>query len=159
MSDEAPVWKENYPVRQSEEHGRSRREFGKFLGCALVCGSGLAAMKPLILPGEKVADAIEVADVSELPVGGSKLFRYPDEHSPCILVHLREGEFVAYSQSCTHLMCPVHYEAEEKRFYCPCHEGFFSAEDGSVLAGPPPRPLPQYPVAVKEGKIFVGGAD
>jgi Rieske Fe-S protein len=26
---------------------------------------------------------------------------------------------------------------------CPCHHGYFSAKDGSVLQGPPPRPLPR----------------
>ena len=159
MSEDSPAWKENYPVRQIEEHGRSRREFGKFLGCAIACGAGFAAMKPIILPSEKLADAIEVAGVNEIPVGGYKLFKYPDDHSPCILVHLREGEFVAYSQSCTHLMCPVHYQPDEMRFYCPCHEGYFNVEDGSVQSGPPPRPLPQYPVAIKDGKVLVGGVN
>jgi Rieske Fe-S protein len=52
-------------------------------------------------------------------------------------------------------MCPVHYQHAQQQFYCPCHEGFFSARDGRVLAGPPPRPLPRYPVEVRGGQVWV----
>jgi menaquinol-cytochrome c reductase iron-sulfur subunit len=33
-------------------------------------------------------------------------------------------------------------------FMCPCHSGIYDA-DGSVAAGPPPRPLQTYPVRVR----------
>ena len=94
-----------------------------------------------------------VARTDEVPVGGYKLFRYPTENDPCILVRLSENEFAAYSQACTHLMCPVNYQHEKQQFYCPCHEGFFSAKDGHVLAGPPPRPLPRLKLELNGGEI------
>jgi Rieske Fe-S protein len=37
----------------------------------------------------------------------------------------------------------VYYAREKNRLECPCHEGYFSIKDGSVLQGPPPRPLPR----------------
>ena len=46
----------------------------------------------------------------------------------------------AMSATCTHLGCQVQWIAKEKKFKCPCHGGVYAA-DGSVLAGPPPRPL------------------
>jgi len=46
----------------------------------------------------------------------------------------------AMSATCTHLGCQVRWEAKEKKFRCPCHGGVYAA-DGSVLEGPPPRPL------------------
>ncbi len=46
----------------------------------------------------------------------------------------------AMSATCTHLGCQVRWEAKEKKFRCPCHGGVYAA-DGTVLAGPPPRPL------------------
>jgi Rieske Fe-S protein len=55
----------------------------------------------------------------------------------------RKNEAVAYSQKCTHLSCAVYYSAGEQKLVCPCHRGYFSIEDGSVLQGPPPRPLPR----------------
>ena len=46
----------------------------------------------------------------------------------------------AFSATCTHLGCQVHWEADEKRFLCPCHGGVYDAS-GRVIEGPPPRPL------------------
>ena len=46
----------------------------------------------------------------------------------------------ALSATCTHLGCQVVWNAEAKRFNCPCHGGTYDAS-GRVLAGPPPRPL------------------
>jgi Rieske Fe-S protein len=46
----------------------------------------------------------------------------------------------AMSATCTHLGCQVRWEAKEKKFRCPCHGGVYAA-DGTVLSGPPPRPL------------------
>ena len=46
----------------------------------------------------------------------------------------------AFSATCTHLGCQVHWEADKKRFLCPCHGGVYDA-GGRVIEGPPPRPL------------------
>lgn len=154
MSDH-PHWKSNFPVRQSSEHEVSRRQF-----CQAACGSALAVgagwlAKDKLFPTPAAKEPKLVARIEEIPVGGYKLFRYPAAHHPAILVRLSENEFAAYSQSCTHLMCPVYYRHEQRQFHCPCHEGFFSAEDGRVLAGPPPRALPRYPVETRNGEIWV----
>jgi len=150
-----PQWKSNYPVRQSAEHAVSRRQFVKVACCsALAVGTGLLA-KDRLFTAPRATEPKLLGRAEEIPVGGYRLFRYPTEDHPCILVRLSESEYAAYSQSCTHLMCPVNYQHEQRRFYCPCHEGFFSAEDGRVLAGPPPRALPRYPVEIHNGEIWV----
>ena len=59
-----------------------------------------------------------------------------------------ETEFVAFSVDCTHLGCPVRWLREANLFMCPCHGGVFYA-NGTVASGPPPRPLPTYPVRVQ----------
>ena len=46
----------------------------------------------------------------------------------------------ALSSACTHLGCRVAFDAESKRFACPCHGGFYDVQ-GQVVAGPPPAPL------------------
>jgi len=46
----------------------------------------------------------------------------------------------AMSATCTHLGCQVQWQAKQKKFRCPCHGGVYAA-DGTVLEGPPPRPL------------------
>src|ERR1041385_6818058 len=155
MSSATPLWKTNFPVRQSAEHDVSRRQFCKIACCSLLAvGAGFLVRDKLfpVPPGTKPQ---LVGRVAEIPGGGYKLFNYPTEHHPAILVRLGESEFAAYSQSCTHLMCPVNYQHEKRQFHCPCHEGFFSAEDGHVLAGPPQRPLPRYPVEIRAGEIWI----
>ena len=152
---EHPDWKSTFPIRQTDEHDVTRRQFAKVACCsALAVGTGWLA-RDRLFPQPAGTESKLVGLVDEVPVGGYKLFRYPTEHHPCILVRLGENEFAAYSQSCTHLMCPVNYQHEKRQFYCPCHEGFFSAEDGRVLAGPPPRPLPRHPVEIRGGEIWI----
>jgi menaquinol-cytochrome c reductase iron-sulfur subunit len=62
--------------------------------------------------------------------------------------------FVAFSVDCTHLGCPVRWLPQASLFMCPCHGGVYYA-DGTVAAGPPPRPLPQYPVRVRNGQVEI----
>jgi nitrite reductase/ring-hydroxylating ferredoxin subunit len=90
-----------------------------------------------------------------MPVGGYKQFRYPTENDPCILLRLSEEKFVAFDQRCTQLSCPVHFDAANNRLACPCHEGFFSAEDGRPLAGPPKRALTSFSVKTENAKVWV----
>ncbi len=62
--------------------------------------------------------------------------------------------FTAFAVNCTHLGCPVQWFGNAKLFLCPCHGGVYNA-DGSVAAGPPPKPLPQYPVRVRDGQVEI----
>jgi Rieske Fe-S protein len=39
---------------------------------------------------------------------------------------------------------------------CPCHGSKFAVADGSVSAGPAPRPLPEQPVTVQGTSIVLG---
>ncbi len=65
-----------------------------------------------------------------------------------------EEDFVAFSTYCSHVGCPVRWEEGARLFMCPCHGGAFY-EDGSVAAGPPPQPLAQYPVRVRDGTVEI----
>jgi len=90
----------------------------------------------------KTYPARVVAHAGEIPVGGFKVFTYPQDDRPCILLRPAEETYIAFSRLCTHNQCAVHYRAEENLLQCPCHQGGFSATDGRVLYGPPPKPLP-----------------
>ena len=67
---------------------------------------------------------------------------------------------VAYSGVCTHAGCDVTlWQAETRRFRCPCHESEFDPRDrGRVVGGPAPRRLPRLPVKVVDGVIVAGGS-
>jgi menaquinol-cytochrome c reductase iron-sulfur subunit len=58
-----------------------------------------------------------------------------------------DTNFIAFAANCTHLGCPVRWEKDAHLFMCPCHGGVYYA-DGSVAAGPPPKPLTRYQVRV-----------
>lgn len=64
------------------------------------------------------------------------------------------NEFIAFSVDCTHLGCPVRWLQKGNLFMCPCHGGVFYA-NGTVAAGPPPRPLTKYPVRVQNGEVQI----
>jgi Rieske Fe-S protein len=72
-------------------------------------------------------------------------------------VRLEEDRFVAFGQKCTHLGCPVVFRAATRKLHCPCHEGYFSAEDGRVLSGPPPRPLPRIELERRGDELWAIG--
>lgn len=63
-------------------------------------------------------------------------------------------DFAALSNICTHLGCRIRWIAEEGKFFCPCHNGVF-ARDGSVVSGPPPRPLDRFETKVEDGTLYI----
>jgi Rieske Fe-S protein len=142
---EAPLWRDEFSIHAAEERYVNRRQFGKFLVLTSL-GMFVGNLWILVrswLASDQVLEARVVARASEVPVRGVKLFSYPGPQDPCILMRLDEATFVAYSQKCTHLSCAVYFEADRDRLACPCHHGYFSAREGRVLQGPPPRPLPR----------------
>lgn len=66
-------------------------------------------------------------------------------------------EFIAFSVNCTHLGCPVRWLPDAELFMCPCHGGVYY-KDGSVAAGPPPKPLVRYEVRVVNGQVEIKSA-
>lgn len=65
-----------------------------------------------------------------------------------------DGQFTAFSINCSHLGCPVRWLPDADLFMCPCHGGVYYS-DGTVAAGPPPRPLTKYPVRVENGVVQI----
>lgn len=64
---------------------------------------------------------------------------------PVILIRVAEGDFRAFSGTCTHLDCIVEYQKDERRIWCNCHNGRYDLT-GQVVSGPPPRPLQAFRV-------------
>jgi len=158
-SEREPLWRDEFSVFADDERYVSRRQFAKFLtltSLAMVAGNVWLLVKSWFV-SRPVYPTQVVAEAGEVPVGGVKLFNYPTNNDPCILVRLNEQTFVAYSQVCTHLSCAVYFKAETRRLECPCHVGSFSVEDGSVIAGPPPRPLPRVTLTRQRSQIVATG--
>lgn len=106
-----------------------------------------------------------VTDAARIPPGGSLPFESPGgvkvtikrqaEAAPAREPH--SDEFVALSSICPHLGCRVHWEPQNNRFFCPCHNGVFDPE-GQPVSGPPAaahQSLPQYPLQIVDGGLYI----
>jgi cytochrome b6-f complex iron-sulfur subunit len=92
------------------------------------------------------------AIASESTVAPGSAVTFKNSGSPAVLIHLKSGDFVAYSAVCTHQGCTVAYNNGE--LACPCHGSVYDPAKGAkVIAGPAPSPLPEIPVKVKGGKV------
>ena len=141
----------------SEEEKVTRRKFGGLLtfgGIAAAIAALWGVRKYLHAEADS---AVVIARTGSLAPGTSLVFQYPTPEAPCLLIRTSENEYVAYSRICTHAGCPVFFHPENNDIECPCHGGVFSIQDGSVLAGPPPRPLPRVRLEIRGEEIVARG--
>ena len=94
--------------------------------------------------GEVEAGAVNDPSILEK---GFKIIRFGAD--PVIVVKAAEGDFRAFSATCTHLDCIVGYQKDERRLWCNCHGGAYDLH-GKNVAGPPPKPLSPYKVNLVE---------
>jgi cytochrome b6-f complex iron-sulfur subunit len=92
-----------------------------------------------------------IAQASEVAPGSALTFKEGGQDA--VLVHLENGDFVAYSAVCTHQACTVAYQ--EGQLACPCHGSVFDPANGAeVVTGPAQSPLPEIPIEVKGGQVL-----
>ena len=119
-------------------------------------------LAPLLNPPRP--EWIEVGGVDEFEEGQTKLVAIK-EISPLpwagltaqTAIYVRRtgpSDFTVFAVNCTHLGCPVNWVPSAQLFLCPCHGGVFY-RDGTVAAGPPPRPLYEYVTRIENGRLYV----
>ncbi|UPK72227.1 Rieske (2Fe-2S) protein [Chitinophaga filiformis] len=158
QNEKEPNWKRDFPIERTAATKVSRRDFARFLclvSGGLATGSAYVAVKANFFPQEAVKGEHFVCKATGVPRGGTRSFVIEGSSIPYILIHLEDGSWRAYEQKCTHLSCAVYYKPGSGQIVCPCHEGFFDALTGEVLAGPPPRPLPALEVVLNGEDVFV----
>lgn len=142
--DGESLWRDEFSVFQERERFVNRRQLVKFLtltSLGMFVGNCWILVRSWLRKEEKYPRQ-SVARIGDIPIGGVKLFRYPNPKEQCLLVRTGENDYVAYSQKCTHLSCAVYYSRDDNQLICPCHNGRFSIRDGAVIQGPPTRALP-----------------
>jgi menaquinol-cytochrome c reductase iron-sulfur subunit len=133
------------------------------IGAAL---SGTAAA--YLLSGPKNRDGsewTEVAEIGKLAAGQpvevvfrrnrSDGWKVVSEKLTAWVVQTRDRGIVAFGPQCTHLGCAYHFDEGKSQFICPCHNSLFSTQ-GTVVAGPAPRPLDRYDLRVEGRKLLLG---
>ena len=136
----------------------TRRKLAKFLlggGLLATFGSILFPIINFLVPPrvrEAVQSSVVAGKVGELQPNSGKIFRFGSK--PGILIRTEQGNYIAFTAVCTHLQCTVQYRPDFKHIWCACHNGHFDLS-GKNIAGPPPRPLEAYDVAIRDDEIVV----
>src|SRR5690349_5529236 len=103
--DERPLWRDEFSIQSATEKYVARRQFAKFLvltslgmfiGNLWILVRSWFVAKPQFLPQR-------ISTITDIKVGGVKLFSYPTADDPCIMIRTASDTLVAYSQKCTHL--------------------------------------------------------
>lgn len=100
-----------------------------------------------------------ITKISDLPVNSAFNFTLPANSDPGILIHLHNGQFVAYDATCTHAGCLVDFDPASGQLICPCHGASFDpTKAAAVLTGPAQTPLASVPIKIDQstGTIVLG---
>jgi arsenite oxidase small subunit len=94
-----------------------------------------------------------VGSAARMAVNSPVSFAFPDASSPCVAIKMGrpvpggvgpDSDIVAYSTLCTHMGCPVAYDASTRAFRCGCHYSVFDAEmGGQMVCGQATENLPR----------------
>jgi arsenite oxidase small subunit len=135
----------------------TRREFLKASGAAAAAGAAVAAPATAEAAAGQAYPIKAVSKAGGMQVNAARQFTYPDAASPCTVVKLGkavpggvgpDSDIVAYSNLCTHMGCPVSYDASARTFKCPCHFSVFDAEmHGQMICGQATENLPRIQLA------------
>ena len=96
--------------------------------------------------GEPETASAVAGHALELKPNSGKVFKFGNR--PGIVVRTADGELRAFSAVCTHLDCTVQFKSDTSQLWCACHNGTYDLS-GSVVSGPPPKPLEKFVVNVR----------
>jgi cytochrome b6-f complex iron-sulfur subunit len=120
----------------------------------------LAAVRFLFPPREATTRRLFVTRVADVPPGTAVPYATP-EGRPVNVTRLGSAgtvdDFIALSSTCPHLGCQVHWEPQNNRYFCPCHNGTFDPA-GRGTGGPPGdagQSLPRYALTIDNGLLFM----
>ncbi len=112
-------------------------------------GTGVNATSPSGTTTGGTPAAGQIAQVSSVPKNSAVAFTIPSSGDAGVLVHLNNGQFVAYDALCTHAGCQVSYDAPSQLLQCPCHGAAFDpAKNAEVVSPPAPTPLAPVKISV-----------
>ncbi len=135
----------------------TRRQFlngllGGWLG-ALAASFAYPIVKFLFPPTPEPEQVIlPLADYSSIAPNSVKPFAWGSK--PAFIKKSDDGTLVAFVAVCTHLDCTVAYLADQRKFFCACHEGWYD-DNGINIGGPPPKPLRRLVLAEEGADLIV----
>ncbi len=151
--------------------GLSRKKFMQTaiwgIGGLIGIGFGAPALVYVVGPAlknQQVQAWMKLGPASKVELGTPTLFTFTIQTQTGWIVNAEEVSvyilstdgrtYIAMSNICTHLGCHIRWIEEQKKFFCPCHNGVFDI-NGNVVSGPPPRPLTRFDVKVEQDQLYV----
>ena len=119
----------------------SKRDFLSkiFITFGVVFAYGLLAFEGLffIVPKKRKTNKIKIygGRLKQYKLGTVRAF-YDLEGNEILIMRDDELGLRAFSSTCPHLGCRVHWEDDKNEFFCPCHKGVFNSK-GVAISGPP----------------------
>jgi len=116
------------------------------------------AQPPVPTPTSPPQHTGTVIGSTNMGTNSSQNFTNPADGAGDILIHLPNGNFVAYNKACTHEGVPVYYDGGSQKLKCPRHGAIFDpANGGSPVSGPNNGPLQNVAIRVNgDGTITTG---
>lgn len=130
---------------------------------ALAVGAPLVGLVLTVFRPKAASGWVQVCRLDEVPTDEPRLysvaFRRTDAMTPYDDVRgvfvIRQGEqLLTFSNTCTHMQCPVRWLSWRQMLLCPCHMGSYD-RFGVLAGGPPAYSLPFYEHRVENGAVYV----
>ncbi|MEO6889719.1 MAG: TQO small subunit DoxD [Ktedonobacteraceae bacterium] len=142
------VWFFERLIRSADQGSPSSSTTGTQQGSGANGGAGSSGT-PNSSGTASTSTTTTIADASKVATNSAVTFTIPSSGDPGVLIHLSNGQFVAYDAVCTHAGCPVDYDSSSQHLLCPCHGAEFDpARAAAVVAGPTDQPLPKVAIHV-----------
>ena len=159
-------------TQNTPSHRISRRDFMKATIAAVGSFIGLTTSIPAVayllspaLRENKATGWIELGSLEKYLVGATpSLFDFTLTsvngwertalNYGVYVVRKDEQTVRVLSNICTHLGCRVTWHSDIEHYVSPCHNGHFDLL-GSVISGPPPRPLDEFTTKIENGNLLI----
>jgi nitrite reductase/ring-hydroxylating ferredoxin subunit len=156
-------------VAASDPRSVSRRR--RFIaGIAGVAGSVVLALGlPLVgftlavFRRQPPSNWLRVCRLDEVATDEPRLFRVafrrtdanvPYDDARGVFVIRYGDRLLAFSNTCTHMQCPVRWLSWRQMILCPCHMGEYDRW-GVLAGGPPASSLPLYEHRIDNGVVYI----
>ena len=127
--------------------------FGGWL-VAFFSGTVFALMRGAFPTLGKEPDFVVLNRKDFLDLPNNSIKRFPWGGTVGFYFKKADGTIIALKGVCSHMECNVDYKPAEKKFYCPCHQGWFD-ENGTNIKGPPPKPLEIFVITEEGEKLII----
>ena len=152
-----PLWREEFSVSRADERYVNRRQLAKFLtlgSLGMFAGNLWILATKLVQQGARLIRLARSRTPARVPVGGVKLFQYPKPGDHASWCAPREDITSPTARNARIFPAPSTMRAKRIGWSALAIRATSRLQDGSVLQGPPTRPLPTCRPRTEWGRLI-----